>query len=160
MMAGFYLYRFIPDSFSEEAGKWLEIVLLGCNNVGNQHKVLLENGGEDFENLREEINSVISNVSDIVSVVQPSGLSLVLSYQLMESRVKTLNSDIGDYEETHQNDTQNMDSMIESIRSILIAKTGSPAVSVTNYQAGSIARLPSYQRLQMGYEKGICSFGN
>ena len=83
MMAGFHLYRFIPDSFSEEAGKWLEIVLLGCNNVGNQHKVLLENGGEDFENLREEINSVISNVSDIVSVVQPSGLSLVLSYQLM-----------------------------------------------------------------------------
>lgn len=113
----------------------------------------LENGREDFENLREEINSVISNVSDIVSVVQPSGLSLVLSYQLMESRVKTLNSDIGDYEETHQNDTQNMDSMMESIRSILIARTGSPAVSVTNYQAGSIAMLPAYQRLQMGYEE-------
>ena len=112
----------------------------------------LEKGREDFENLREEINSVISNVSDIVSVVQPSGLSLVLSYQLMESRVKTLNSDIGDYEETHQNDTQNMDSMMESIRSILIARTGSPAVSVTNYQAGSIAMLPAYQRLQMGYE--------
>ena len=112
----------------------------------------LENGWEDFENLREEINSVIFNVSDIVSVVQPSGLSLVLSYQLMESRVKTLNSDIGDYEETHQNDTQNMDSMLESIRSILIARTGSPAVSVTNYQAGSIAMLPSYQRLQMDYE--------
>ena len=113
----------------------------------------LEKGREDFENLREEINSVISNVSDIVSVVQPSGLSLVLSYQLMESRVKTLNSDIGDYEETHQNDTQNMDSMIESIRSILIARTGSPAISVTNYQAGSIAMLPAYQRLQMGYEE-------
>ena len=112
----------------------------------------LEKGREDFENLREEINSVISNVSDIVSVVQPSGLSLVLSYQLMESRVKTLNSDIGDYEETHQNDTQNMDSMIESIRPILIARTGSPAISVTNYQAGSIAMLPAYQRLQMGYE--------
>ena len=112
----------------------------------------LEKGREDFENLREEINSVISNVSDIVSVVQPSGLSLVLSYQLMESRVKTLNSDIGDYEETHQNDTQNMDSMLESIRSILIARTGSPAISVTNYQAGSIAMLPAYQRLQMGYE--------
>lgn len=112
----------------------------------------LENGREDFENLREEINSVISNVSDIVSVVQPSGLSLVLSYQLMESRVKTLNSDIGDYEETHQNDTQNMDSMMESIRSILIARTGSSSVSVTNYQAGSIAMLPAYQRLQMGYE--------
>lgn len=113
----------------------------------------LENGREDFENLREEINSVISNVSDIVSVVQPSDLSLVLSYQLMESRVKTLNSDIGDYEETHQNDTQNMDSMMESIRSILIARTGSSAVSVTNYQAGSIAMLPAYQRLQMGYEE-------
>lgn len=113
----------------------------------------LENGREDFENLREEINSVISNVSGIVSVVQPSGLSLVLSYQLMESRVKTLNSDIGDYEETHQNDTQNMDSMMESIRSILIARTGSSAVSVTNYQAGSIAMLPAYQRLQMGYEE-------
>ena len=113
----------------------------------------LENGREDFENLREEINSDISNVSDIVSVVQPSGLSLVLSYQLMESRVKTLNSDIGDYEETHQNDTQNMDSMMESIRSILIARTGSSAVSVTNYQAGSIAMLPAYQRLQMGYEE-------
>ena len=113
----------------------------------------LENGREDFENLREEINSIISNVSDIVSVVQPSGLSLVLSYQLMESRVKTLNSDIGDYEETHQNDTQNMDSMIESIRSILIARTGSSSVSVTNYQAGSIAMLPAYQRLQMGYEE-------
>ena len=113
----------------------------------------LENGREDFENLREEINSVISNVSDIVSVVQPSGLALVLSYQLMESRVKTLNSDIGDYEETHQNDTQNMDSMMESIRSILIARTGSSAVSVTNYQAGSIAMLPAYQRLQMGYEE-------
>ena len=112
----------------------------------------MENGREDFENLREEINSVISSVSDIVSVVQPSGLALVLSYQLMESRVKTLNSDIGDYEETHQNDTQNMDSMLESIRSILIARTGSPAISVTNYQAGSIAMLPSYQRLQMGYE--------
>ena len=112
----------------------------------------LENGREDFENLREEINSVISSVSDIVSVVQPSGLSLVLSYQLMESRVKTLNSDIGDYEETHQNDTQNMDSMMESIRSILIARTGSSSVSVTNYQAGSIAMLPAYQRLQMGYE--------
>ena len=112
----------------------------------------LEKGREDFENLREEINSIISNVSDIVSVVQPSGLSLVLSYQLMESRVKTLNSDIGDYEETHQNDTQNMDSMLESIRSILIARTGSPAVSVTNYQAGSIAMLPAYQRLQMDYE--------
>ena len=117
-----------------------------------QQKVL-EKGREDFENLREEINSVISNVSDIVSVVQPSGLSLVLSYQLMESRVKTLNSDIGDYEETHQNDTQNMDSMMESIRSILIARTGSSAVSVTNYQAGSIAMLPAYQRLQMGYEE-------
>ena len=113
----------------------------------------LEKGREDFENLREEINSVISNVSDIVSVVQPSGLSLVLSYQLMESRVKTLNSDIGDYEETHQNDTQNMNSMLESIRSILIARTGSPAISVTNYQAGSIAMLPAYQRLQMGYEE-------
>ena len=112
----------------------------------------LENGREDFENLREEINSIISNVSDIVSVVQPSGLSLVLSYQLMESRVKTLNSDIGDYEETHQNDTQNMDSMMESIRSILIARTGSSSVSVTNYQAGSIAMLPAYQRPQMGYE--------
>ena len=112
----------------------------------------MENGRADFENLREEINSVISNVSDIVSVVQPSGLSLVLSYQLMESRVKTLNSDIGDYEETHQNDTQNMVSMIESIRSILIARTGSPAISVTNYQAGSIAMLPAYQRLQTGYE--------
>jgi hypothetical protein len=71
----------------------------------------------------------------------------------MESRVKTLNSDIGDYEETHQNDTQNMDSMMESIRSILIARTGSSAVSVTNYQAGSIAMLPAYQRLQMGYEE-------
>ena len=71
----------------------------------------------------------------------------------MESRVKTLNSDIGDYEETHQNDTQNMVSMIESIRSILIARTGSPAISVTNYQAGSIAMLPAYQRLQMGYEE-------
>ena len=70
----------------------------------------------------------------------------------MESRVKTLNSDIGDYEETHQNDTQNMVSMIESIRSILIARTGSPAISVTNYQAGSIAMLPAYQRLQTGYE--------
>ena len=112
----------------------------------------MENGRADFENLREEINSVISNVSDIVSVVQPSGLSLVLSYQLMESRVKTLNGDIGDYEQTHQNDTQNMDSMIESIRSILIARTGSPAISVTNYQAGSIAMLPAYQRLQTGYE--------
>lgn len=117
-----------------------------------EQQQVLEKGREDFENLREEINSIISNVSDIVSVVQPSGLSLVLSYQLMESRVKTLNSDIGDYEETHQNDTQNMDSMIESIRSILIARTGSPAVSVTNYQAGSIAMLPAYQRLQMGYE--------
>ena len=117
-----------------------------------EQQQVLENGREDFENLREEINSVISNVSDIVSVVQPSGLSLVLSYQLMESRVKTLNSDIGDYEETHQNDTQNMDSMLESIRSILIARTGSPAVSVTNYQAGSIAMLPAYQRLQMDYE--------
>ncbi|MFQ7834589.1 MAG: hypothetical protein ACLRHX_16130 [Mediterraneibacter gnavus] len=42
----------------------------------------------------------------------------------------------------------------------MIARTGSSAISVTNYQAGSIARLPSYQRLQMGYEKGICSFGN
>ena len=118
-----------------------------------EQQQVLENGREDFENLREEINSVISNVSDIVSVVQPSGLSLVLSYQLMESRVKTLNSDIGDYEETHQNDTQNMDSMMESIRSILIARTGSSAVSVTNYQAGSIAMLPAYQRLQMGYEE-------
>ena len=117
-----------------------------------EQQQVLEKGREDFENLREEINSIISNVSDIVSVVQPSGLSLVLSYQLMESRVKTLNSDIGDYEETHQNDTQNMDSMLESIRSILIARTGSPAVSVTNYQAGSIAMLPAYQRLQMGYE--------
>ena len=117
-----------------------------------EQQQVLENGREDFENLREEINSVISSVSDIVSVVQPSGLALVLSYQLMESRVKTLNSDIGDYEETHQNDTQNMDSMLESIRSILIARTGSPAISVTNYQAGSIAMLPSYQRLQMGYE--------
>ena len=117
-----------------------------------EQQQVLENGREDFENLREEINSVISSVSDIVSVVQPSGLSLVLSYQLLESRVKTLNSDIGDYEETHQNDTQNMDSMLESIRSILIARTGSPAISVTNYQAGSIAMLPSYQRLQMGYE--------
>ena len=113
----------------------------------------MENGRADFENLREEINSVISNVSDIVSVVQPSGLSLVLSYQLMESRVKTLNGDIGDYEQTHQNDTQNMDSMMESIRSILMARTGGSAISVTNYQAGSIAMLPSYQRLQMGYEK-------
>ena len=117
-----------------------------------EQQQVLEKGREDFENLREEINSIISNVSDIVSVVQPSGLSLVLSYQLMESRVKTLNSDIGDYEETHQNDTQNMDSMMESIRSILIARTGSSAVSVTNYQAGSIAMLPAYQRLQMGYE--------
>ena len=117
-----------------------------------EQQQVLEKGREDFENLREEINSIISNVSDIVSVVQPSGLSLVLSYQLMESRVKTLNSDIGDYEETHQNDTQNMDSMLESIRSILIARTGSPAISVTNYQAGSIAMLPAYQRLQMGYE--------
>ena len=117
-----------------------------------EQQQVLENGREDFENLREEINSVISSVSDIVSVVQPSGLSLVLSYQLLESRVKTLNSDIGDYEETHQNDTQNMDSMLESIRSILIARTGSPAISVTNYQAGSIAMLPSYQRLQMGYK--------
>jgi hypothetical protein len=45
-----------------------------------------------------------------------------------------------------------MDSMLESIRSILIARTGSPAVSVTNYQAGSIAMLPAYQRLQMDYE--------
>jgi hypothetical protein len=118
-----------------------------------EQQQVLEKGREDFENLREEINSIISNVSDIVSVVQPSGLSLVLSYQLMESRVKTLNSDIGDYEETHQNDTQNMDSMMESIRSILIARTGSSAVSVTNYQAGSIAMLPAYQRLQMGYEE-------
>ena len=118
-----------------------------------EQQQVLEKGREDFENLREEINSIISNVSDIVSVVQPSGLSLVLSYQLMESRVKTLNSDIGDYEETHQNDTQNMDSMLESIRSILIARTGSPAVSVTHYQAGSIAMLPAYQRLQMGYEE-------
>ena len=117
-----------------------------------EQQQVLEKGREDFENLREEINSIISNVSDIVSVVQPSGLSLVLSYQLMESRVKTLNSDIGDYEETHQNDTQNMNSMLESIRSILIARTGSPAVSVTHYQAGSIAMLPAYQRLQMGYE--------
>ena len=117
-----------------------------------EQQQVLEKGREDFENLREEINSVISSVSDIVSVVQPSGLALVLSYQLMESRVKTLNSDIGDYEETHQNDTQNMDSMLESIRSILIARTGSPAVSVTNYQAGSIAMLPAYQRLQMDYE--------
>ena len=117
-----------------------------------EQQQVLENGREDFENLREEINSVISSVSDIVSVVQPSGLALVLSYQLMESRVKTLNSDIGDYEETHQNDTQNMNSMLESIRSILIARTGSPAISVTNYQAGSIAMLPSYQRLQMEYE--------
>ena len=115
-----------------------------------EQQQVLENGREDFENLREEINSVISSVSDIVSVVQPSGLSLVLSYQLLESRVKTLNSDIGDYEETHQNDTQNMDSMLESIRSILIARTGSPAISVTNYQAGSIAKLPAYQRLQIG----------
>lgn len=117
-----------------------------------EQQQVLENGREDFENLWEEINSVISSVSDIVSVVQPSGLSLVRSYQLMESRVKTLNSDIGDYEETHQNDTQNMDSMLESIRSILIARTGSPAISVTNYQAGSVAMLPSYQRLQMEYE--------
>lgn len=42
---------------------------------------------------------------------------------------------------------------MESIRSILIARTGSSSVSVTNYQAGSIAMLPAYQRLQMGYEE-------
>ena len=48
----------------------------------------------------------------------------------------------------NQNDTQNMDSMLEFIRSILIARTGSPAISVPNYQAGSIAMLPAYQRLQ------------
>lgn len=35
---------------------------------------------------------------------------------------------------------------------ILIARTGSPAISVTNYQAGSIAMLPAYQRLQRDYE--------
>ncbi|MFQ9118201.1 MAG: hypothetical protein ACLR5A_09070, partial [Coprococcus sp.] len=52
----------------------------------------------------------------------------------------------------NQNDTQNMDSMLEFIRSILIARTGSPAISVPNYQAGSIAMLPAYQRLQMDYE--------
>ena len=45
-----------------------------------------------------------------------------------------------------------MDSILESIRSILIARTGSSSVSVTNYQAGSIAMLPAYQRLQIGYE--------
>lgn len=59
----------------------------------------------------------------------------------------------GKYINKHQNDTQNMDSMMEYIRSILIARTGSSAISVTNYQAGFIAMLPSYQRLQMGYEK-------
>ncbi|CUN35032.1 Uncharacterised protein [Coprococcus eutactus] len=52
----------------------------------------------------------------------------------------------------NQNDTQNMDSMLEFIRPILIARTGSPAISVPNYQAGSIAMLPAYQRLQMDYE--------
>ena len=117
-----------------------------------EQQQVLENGREDFENLREEINSVISSVSDIVSVVQPSGLALVLSYQLMESRVKTLNSDIGDYEETHQNDTQNNELYAGVYKVYLIARTGSPAISVTNYQAGSIAMLPAYQRLQMDYE--------
>ena len=56
------------------------------------------------------------------------------------------------YELSAKNDRLNMDSMMESIRSILIARTGSSSVSVTHYQAGSIAMLPAYQRLQMDYE--------
>lgn len=34
----------------------------------------------------------------------------------------------------------------------MIARAGSTAISVTNYQAGSIAMLPAYQRLQTDYE--------
>ncbi|MEF9917392.1 MAG: T7SS effector LXG polymorphic toxin [Lachnospiraceae bacterium] len=104
-----------------------------------------------FQSLGEEIVTTITGVNDIISVSLPNGNIVTDSFTQMGTFLQELNTKVGEYEERHKTDSQSVESMLDTIDTIITERAGT-GVNASNYVPGSYIMNPAYSALknQMG----------
>lgn len=120
------------------------------SSLEDQYEKLLSNQG-NFQKVVESVNSAIAGINDIASVTKPDGSTADSSYSGLIMYVQNLNQQIGEYEETHKNDCQPVNEMIQTIQSIIASRTGIDT-SASTYVPGSYVLNPAYSKLKQQME--------
>ncbi|MEG0155818.1 MAG: T7SS effector LXG polymorphic toxin, partial [Lachnospiraceae bacterium] len=89
-----------------------------------------------FQSLGEEIVTTITGVNDIISVSLPNGNIVTDSFTQMGTFLQELNTKVGEYEERHKTDSQSVESMLDTIDTIITERAGT-GVNASNYVPGS-----------------------
>lgn len=141
-------------------------------NLENQQTLLLQEK-DTLQHITENINQALWSVNDIVSIPCPDHSVVTGGFQTLVDVLKTLNERIGEYENTHQRDGEDVDQLISAIQSIIDDRAGDTQVKPVNYQQGSILTNPNYQQLgelvgesqdfitqnMSAYEQAIAQYG-
>ncbi len=112
-----------------------------------EQQQLLQTDRDGFQTLNDAIHSTLDSINDIVSIRRPSGTTVRQAYLDLKNQAKELDETVGEYEETHQSDTETVADIMDSVREIVSAGSGDPEISVLTYQSGSIGGLPAFQQL-------------
>jgi hypothetical protein len=102
-----------------------------------------------FQNIESSVSVAIGMAAGLADVSKPSGERITGSYERLGHKATTLMNDIGNWEYSHLSaDFGTMEDMLSGITQIVNGQRGKTNVTITTYQAGSIAKVPAFQKLQ------------
>ena len=78
-----------------------------------------------FDNLAEEVNTTINDVSDLVSLANPGNAPLSAIYTTIKDSVVSLNENVGAYENAHINDCESVKNLMNGIQSMVASRSNS-----------------------------------
>ena len=93
----------------------------------------------------EELQGVINSISDIFSCPAPSASAIESDCTHITKTLNQLNQSIGDYEQAHLSDFDNLDKMMSSLNAFIESYSGGHKLS--SYQSGDVMSLPSFNNL-------------
>jgi hypothetical protein len=106
-------------------------------------------GIDAFQAIEESVSNAVSMVAGLVSVSAPSGVRITNNYERLGQKVTKLKDEVGECEYSHlTTDFDNIEDMLSNILQIINGQSQKSNVTITAYQAGSISKVPAFQKLQ------------
>lgn len=99
----------------------------------------------DVTGKSEELHDVISSIADIFPCAAPSVSAIENDCIYIAKTLNQLNQSIGDYEQAHLADFDNLDKMISSLNTFIDSYSGGHKLN--SYQSGEVMSLPSFNNL-------------
>jgi uncharacterized protein YebE (UPF0316 family) len=111
-------------------------------------------GMDAFQAIEESVSQAIGMVAGLVSVSAPSGVQIISNYERLNQKVTKLKDEVGECEYSHlTSDFGSIEDMLSNILQIINGQSQKSNVTITAYQAGSISKVPAFQKLQESASK-------